>query len=162
MAERRFPAIQLFRKICCAPILSVVLCISSSACHAKDKEVNVEFRTSVGKLIKRFHCEVADTRSKRQLGLMYRKHLEQDSCMLFVFSEEELRSFWMKNTFIPLDIIFVNSQFKVVSVSEHTKPLSEKPIISGKPALYVIELNAGLVESHHITPGNLVYIGNPQ
>ena len=63
--------------------------------------------------------------------------------MLFIFDNERPLSFWMKNTYIPLDIIYVNKSLEIVTIQENTMPLNEKPIPSEKPALFVVEVNAG-------------------
>jgi uncharacterized protein len=89
-----------------------------------------------------FILEVADTEPARQTGLMNRKSMPDNHGMLFVFPDEQKRAFWMKNTLIPLDILFVSSSFHVVSIKQ-MKPLDETSVPSNVPARYAIELNAG-------------------
>jgi len=91
-----------------------------------------------------FDAEIADTPEKSEKGLMYRKHMNENQGMFFIFEEERPLSFWMKNTYIPLDIIFIDSNYQIVSISENCMPLSEQMIPSLKPAQYVLEINAGL------------------
>ncbi|MEO1436517.1 MAG: DUF192 domain-containing protein [Bacteroidota bacterium] len=86
-------------------------------------------------------------------GLMYRKSMGANQGMVFKMPTEEPQSFWMKNTYIPLDIIFVNAQFEIVSIQANTTPLSEASLPSGKPAQYVVEVNAGFCAQHQIQPG---------
>ncbi len=93
-----------------------------------------------------FIAEIANTPKKRQQGLMYRKNLCPSCGMLFVFKKEQPLSFWMKNTFIPLDIVFINRKKKIVDFVT-LKPCEEEnpciPYPSKKPAQYVLEVNAG-------------------
>ena len=93
-----------------------------------------------------FGVEVADTQQKQALGLMFRESMPADEGMLFIFPAEAPRSFWMKNTRIPLDIMYFNSDLVLVSLSADTPPcrVSRCPSYpSIAPAKYVLELNAG-------------------
>lgn len=91
-----------------------------------------------------YHLEVAADRASREHGLMQRASLPHDAGMIFVFASEQLREFWMKDTLIPLDILFLDASGKVVSI--HTmKPLDLSTTSSERPAQYAIELNAGAV-----------------
>lgn len=76
-------------------------------------------------------------------GLMYRKSMLADRGMLFIFPDVRPRSFWMKNTHIPLDIIFINESKRIVTIQANTKPFSEQSVPSYKDAKYVLEVNAG-------------------
>ncbi len=87
--------------------------------------------------------EVMRTEAERERGLMFRRSLPQDHGMLFDFDAERPVQMWMKNTFIPLDMIFISRSGKVVGLAENTEPLSERIISSGAPAAGVIEVNAG-------------------
>lgn len=104
-----------------------------------------------------FTLEVADTPAARQRGLMHRKSMPEDRGMIFVFPGEAVRDFWMRNTHIPLDIIFVNAERKVVSI-EQMKPYDERGASSGKPAKYAIELNKGMAEKAGVKVGDVVEI----
>jgi len=102
------------------------------------------------------NVEVADTPFKRQLGLMHRESLPPDHGMLFVFGEEGLRPFWMKNTLIPLDIIWMDSDLEVVHI-EHATPCRGDPCTTYAPqahARYVLEVNAGYAAEHDIKAGD--------
>ena len=94
--------------------------------------------------------EVADTYEKISRGMMYRNQLETNHGMLFVFEVEEQQSFWMKNTRISLDILFINNKFQIVHIARHTIPYSKDPIPSVKPARYVLEVNAGYCDNNSI------------
>ena len=100
-----------------------------------------------------FTVELALTPEEQEKGLMYRRSLDPDGGMLFIFDRDEIRSFWMRNTLIPLDMVFVNSSMKVVSIYEFAKPGDETGILSGAPARYVLEVNGGRTASCRIKPG---------
>lgn len=87
--------------------------------------------------------EAAVKSAEWQKGLMNRESLAAKEGMIFIGTEERYRSFWMKNTYIPLDIIFLDKDFKIVHIAKNTTPLSEASISSLAPAQYIVELNAG-------------------
>jgi uncharacterized protein len=95
------------------------------------------------KEISKIDIEVAQTPDKTQQGLMYRHSMADSLGMLFVFDVEEQQSFWMKNTYLPLDIIYINANKQIVSIAQNCKPLSEESIPSEGNAKYVVEVNAG-------------------
>ncbi len=107
------------------------------------------------------HCEVADTPKKMARGLMYRTHLKPDHGMIFVAPNETSKLiFWMKNTYIPLDIIWLNHEKKIVYISANTPPCPSKTISCptyspplNQPVQYVLEINAGLTKRLNLTPG---------
>lgn len=90
-----------------------------------------------------FAIEVMRTDAQRQRGLMFRRFMPRDQGMLFDFKTERPVSMWMKNTFLPLDMIFIAKTGIVVGLAENTEPLSETVISSGAPAYGVLEVNAG-------------------
>ena len=98
--------------------------------------------------------EIADTDSSRMRGLMQRTSMPDRSGMLFVFPYEEPQSFWMANTRIYLDLMFVGSDGHIVSIARSTRPLSTEPVPSGRPARYVIETEAGFVDTWGIVEGD--------
>ncbi len=104
----------------------------------------------------RFKVEIADDTQEQALGLMYRDSMPDDQGMLFIFPNEAPRSFWMKNTRIPLDIMYFNKELKMVSLSADTPPckISRCPSYpSIAPAMYVLELNAGKAAELGVGPG---------
>ena len=108
-----------------------------------------------------FSVELAMTPEEREKGLMFRKNLDSDKGMLFIFDKEGKHGFWMKNTLIPLDIIWINNDREVVFINEKTQPCKENdcPIIKPtKDAKYVLEINEGLSEKNGLSVGNKVYI----
>ena len=105
----------------------------------------------------RFSVEIADTQETQRLGLMFRDSMPADHGMLFIFPNEAPRSFWMKNTRIPLDIMYFDKELKLVSLSADTPPckVSRCPSYpSIAPAKYVLELNAGLAASLGVAVGD--------
>ncbi|WP_112310057.1 DUF192 domain-containing protein [Pseudogemmobacter bohemicus] len=101
-----------------------------------------------------FVVEIADTAASRARGLMYRETLAPDAGMLFVYDSPRRAEFWMKNTLIPLDIIFADAQGRVTVVHENAVPGDETPIPGGDGVLYVLEINGGLARKAGITPGS--------
>ena len=98
--------------------------------------------------------ELALTNEQRQLGLMYRKSMPETTGMLFVFPNNEKRSFWMKNTYLALDMIFIDESLIVDSIVYNATPLSTTQRLSKGNAKYVVELNAGLAKKWSIVPGS--------
>jgi hypothetical protein len=108
---------------------------------------------------KTFSVELATTSEKQALGLMFRDSMPEDEGMLFIFPNEAPRSFWMKNTRIPLDIMYFDRNLKMVSVSANTPPcrVSRCPSYpSAAPAMYVLELNAGKADELGVGPGSVL------
>ena len=110
---------------------------------------NLEIINDIGKPIQ-YHVEVAKTDEEQAMGLMNRLDLKNNNGMLFVFDNEKKASFWMKNTFIPLDIIFINKNGSINRIYKNTKPKSLKRIKSKGEVLAVLEINAGEVNKHNI------------
>ena len=100
--------------------------------------------------------EIVSSEADRNRGLMYRKSMPDSCGMLFVFEEMQPLSFWMKNTYIPLDIIFIDDKFSIVSISKNAVPFSEESLPAAGPAMYVVEVNAGFCDNNHIVPGNKI------
>jgi uncharacterized protein len=100
-----------------------------------------------------FDVEIVDTPESRQIGLMNRENLGDDEGMLFIFDSEGVYPFWMKNTLIPLDIIWINSEKEIVFIHENAEPLSLASINPGKNALYVLEINGGFARELGIGVG---------
>lgn len=104
-----------------------------------------------------FQVEVADTESKREQGLMFRKKLDEGGGMLFIFKKEGIYPFWMKNTLIPLDIIWIGADKKVVFVENNAAPCHQEncPEISpASNALYVLEISGGAAKGIGLQAGD--------
>lgn len=100
--------------------------------------------------------EIAKTSEELSRGLMWRNELDADAGMLFVFGDSAPRTFWMKNTPLPLDILFLDTAGTVLNVAASTTPYSEAPVRSAGSARYVLEVNAGFATKHGITAGTKV------
>ena len=100
--------------------------------------------------------EIADTDFEIQTGLMYRESMQNNQGMLFVFVDEENRFFYMKNTKIPLDLIYINSKKNIVGFQKNAKPFDETSLPSNAPAKYVLEINAGLIDQLKIAIGDRI------
>jgi uncharacterized membrane protein (UPF0127 family) len=100
--------------------------------------------------------EVASTDEEKGRGLMYRTDLDLNQGMLFLFDRDDTQSFYMRNTIIPLDIIYVNSRFEIVDIYRNTKVLDETSLPSAAPAMYVVEVNAGICDKYKIDDGDKV------
>ena len=106
-----------------------------------------------------FYVERADDDNERAMGLMYREQMDDDSGMLFIFPDSQYRAFWMKNTLIPLDILYFDNSRKLINISENTPPCKNTTTRcpnypSEKPAKYVLEINAGLSQKHGFKVGD--------
>jgi len=104
--------------------------------------------------------ELALTRDAQARGLMYRTELTDGAGMLFVFDEEKERAFWMSNTPISLDILYIRSDATIVSIAAQTTPYSEKTIPSRGPARYVLEVPGGWSKRHGVKPGDRLTLPN--
>ncbi|MDP2357488.1 MAG: DUF192 domain-containing protein [Beijerinckiaceae bacterium] len=103
-----------------------------------------------------FQVEVAKTDEQRARGLMFRKFMPQDRGMLFDFKTEQPVMMWMRNTYIPLDMVFIARDGRVINVAENTEPLSERTIASAAPAFAVLELNAGVARKIGLNSGDRI------
>ncbi len=107
-------------------------------------------------IVKGIEIEVADNAEEIKQGLMFRQNMDEGKGMLFIFPNMQPRGFWMKNTLIPLDIIYVDANKKIVSIQKNTTPLSEKNLPSDSDAQYVIEVNAGFADRYGLKAGDIV------
>jgi uncharacterized membrane protein (UPF0127 family) len=105
----------------------------------------------------RLRVEIASDNAARLRGLMYRKHLDADAGMLFDFQNDNFRSFWMKNTILPLDILFIRADGTISSIVANATPYSEKVISSEEPVRAVLEINAGRAAALGIRPGETIH-----
>src|SRR5215470_11020814 len=103
-----------------------------------------------------FAVELASTPEEQAKGLMFRRELPEGQGMLFDFHHEQPTSFWMKNTYVPLDMIFIRGDGRILRISENTVPLSEALVPSGGPVRAVLEVNGGTAKKLGIAPGDRV------
>lgn len=102
------------------------------------------------------HVELASTEANRSRGLMYRNHLEPDAGMLFLFPEPAPLTFWMKNTLIPLDMLFLDHERRVLGIVENAAPETETPRRVAGESQYVLEVGGGLSRQWGVEPGSTV------
>lgn len=121
----------------------------------KEGEVTFLKKESL-EIITKIDVEVAVTPQERMQGLMYRSKMDENKGMLFIFEREELQSFWMKNTKISLDIIFIDSNGIINTIHRNTEPYSEESLRSKQPSRFVVEVNGGFCEKNHIKEGDLI------
>lgn len=120
-----------------------------------ERNPQVVFTNDEGKKIV-VYVELARTSQEHAQGLMYRRALKDDQGMLFIFPSETIQSFWMKNTYIPLDMIHINNNLEVVGIVENARPHDTSPHVVGRPARFVLEVNAFFARQHQIHAGQKV------
>jgi hypothetical protein len=120
------------------------------------KEGELTFYSKNNEPIITIDIELADNEYDRQLGLMKRKSMEENQGMIFIFPDEDQRSFWMRNTFISLDMIFVNSNKEIVTIHKNTRVLSDQSYPSSAPVIYVVEVVAGFTDKYNIKEGDKI------
>jgi uncharacterized membrane protein (UPF0127 family) len=145
-----------------SPAVAVPDSRSPQVCREVERELRarpprtepLEIRTRGG--AHKFNVEIAADDASRELGLMCRKSMAPSHGMLFEFDVPEQQTFWMKNTFIPLDIIYVGADGRIVSIARSAKPFDETPLPSAGPAKAVLEIDGGLSRKLGIRDGDRV------
>lgn len=135
-------------------VLLAGLLVGLGAARADAMLEPLTFETAGGS--RAFSVEVMRTDADRARGLMFRRYLPADRGMLFLFDREQIVAMWMKNTYIPLDMVFVGRDGRVVSIAADAEPMSEAVVSSGGPASAVVELNAGAAVRMGLKPGDRV------
>ncbi len=149
--------------------LSITLALASLSCKQEEgnksiapteiaftKEGELSLFKNDGTFIRTIDIEIADDDYQRETGLMHRSSLKESQGMLFVFEQEEQRGFFMKNTLIPLDLIYLNKEGVIVSFAENAKPEDLTTLPSQVPAQYVLEINGGLSEEWVLEVGDSI------
>ena len=139
-----------------AAVLLIIAPFSAGAEPATIKATVVLSGASQPEKIKTLTLEIARTENEHARGLMYRREMARDSGMLFIFSENKERSFWMKNTPLSLDLIFLDDRKTVVGVAANATPFSTEGISVNSPSRYVIEVNAGVAKELGIITGSKI------
>lgn len=111
---------------------------------------------NTGHSVIRVDAELAIDDKKQQLGMMFRNRMDEQDGMLFVFPDAQMRYFWMKNTLLPLDILFIGPDARVVSIHENAVPHDETLISSKKPASAALELKGGMAKMWGIKEGAII------
>ncbi len=134
--------------------LLVLTGVFLAACNPQ-KGSQVFIKNSQGKNIK-VSVEIADTPELREKGLMYREEMPNNHGMLFLMPDEIIQTFWMKNTPLSLDIIFIDRNWKIAGIIEGAVPYSTDHLSIEKPSLYILEVNGGFCKKHEIKEGDWV------
>ena len=136
-------------------VFLLFLLLHNNTVFAESYIKNLEIINDTGKLIQ-YHVEIAKTSEEQAEGLMHRLELKKNEGMLFLFDNEKKASFWMKNTLIPLDIIFINKNGSINKIYKNSKPKSLKRIKSKGKVLAVLEINAGEANKNNIGNGSFI------
>ncbi|HEX7227558.1 MAG TPA: DUF192 domain-containing protein [Candidatus Binatia bacterium] len=135
--------------------MSLVFSMIPVACQGQPKVTIETAEDAVS-----FQVEIAATPEKREVGLMYRRELPLNYGMLFIFPGERINSFWMKNTPIPLDMIFISGERKIVGIVHETAPFSLEGRSVSVPSQFVLEINGGLSRRYGFKAGDVVRFDN--
>lgn len=142
--------------------LSIISCDEDAKTNIVAKEVDftkegeLYLIKATGDTLEKIVIEIADNPYERETGLMYRDSIDQNQGMLFIFEDEKMRSFYMKNTKIPLDIFYINADKEIVSFIDNAQPLDENSLPSEAPAQYVLELNSDTSENLGLATGDKI------
>lgn len=139
------------------PLLALLL-VAAPGCDPKQPALAIV--SPEGKPLVTVAVEIARTRSEREVGLMFRKQLGADQGMLFVFAQPQAQTFWMHNTLIPLDMLFVGADRRIIGIVANATPMSDRSLSVPGASLYVLEVNGGFCARHKITAGDRVQFSN--
>ena len=160
MGIRYFHIVTL--SICLAPLTTLTSCKEETK-TIKQKKVTFKkegelelIKASNDSTIIKLDIEIADNEFETQTGLMYRDAMKNNRGMLFIFPDSRPRSFYMKNTRFPLDIIYLDANKQIVSIQENAQPFNENSLPSNAPAKYVLEVNAGLANKWQLVVGDKI------
>jgi uncharacterized membrane protein (UPF0127 family) len=142
----------------CFLATALLACVTGSACATDASGARVVLHTGGGDVTVK--VEVADTPDERALGLMYRKELAADAGMLFIFDAEDHLSFWMKNTPLPLDMIFITNDKRILGIVKDAVPYTTTSRAVAGKSRYVLEVNAGFTAKHGVKSGDTVSFEN--
>jgi len=134
-------------------LVAATLLISGPLAQAFSRDI-VVIRAHGGSY--RFNVELAISDEERAQGLMFRKEMASDAGMLFLYNQDQAVTFWMKNTYLPLDMIFIASDGRITQIVRHAQPFSENLIPSNTYIRGVLEVNAGVADRYEIEPGDRV------
>jgi uncharacterized membrane protein (UPF0127 family) len=148
---RMLDRVRRFRPL--AFVLALVFLAGCMIAHARELQP-LEIASKNG--VHTFAIELALTDEEQARGLMFRRELPEGQGMLFDFGDEGVREFWMKNTYIPLDMIFIRGDGRIAKIAEHTVPLSEARVSSDRPVRAVLEVIAGTSRKLGIAAGDSV------
>ena len=121
----------------------------------KEGELTI-YKEGSDSVIVKYNIEIAESDYETQTGLMYRESMELDQGMFFIFPDVLFHSFYMKNTKIPLDLIFIDDKLRIASFKENAQPMDETGLSSEVPVQYVLELNAGQCKQYSLAVGDRI------
>jgi uncharacterized membrane protein (UPF0127 family) len=154
-----------FRSFCSALCSLLVLVAATAFANGDAAQLDQTFPKASLQIatpdarVHRFRIWVAETDPQRMRGLMFVKHLDDDQGMLFIYPQTQVISMWMKNTYIPLDMVFIGTDGRVTHIAANTTPHSLETVSSKTPASAVLELKGGMAQKLKIAPGALVTFG---
>lgn len=120
------------------------------------KQGELSFTKADGGFISNIDIELAEDDAKRANGMMYRNEMKENQGMLFIFPSEDMQSFWMMNTVLSLDIIFVNADYEIVTIHKNAKPFDRSSYASTAPAQYVVEVKGGYCDKFKVETGDKI------
>jgi uncharacterized membrane protein (UPF0127 family) len=145
------------RRLLAAAPVAALLALAAPGAKSAAAEIQLEALVIASDSQKHhFRVEIADEPHEQSRGLMYRQSLPEDGGMLFDFHQERPASFWMRNTYIPLDMLFIKADGTIESIAERTTPLSERSVPSKGAVRFVLEINGGLSQKLGIEAGDRV------
>ena len=113
-------------------------------------------KAETGDTLMKMDVEYANTPNRIEYGMMYRKSMDETMSMLFFMGNMQMRSFWMKNTYVSLDIIFIDDKLRIVSIQKNAEPLNTRSLASDGPAQYVLEVKGGLSDKLGLAAGDMI------
>ncbi len=156
----RKPSAKILRTVLLIAPIAVAITVMAVFAACAQEQPKVAITGQDGRDLVVVNVEVAATNAKRELGLMFRRHLDEQAGMIFLFKQPQHLTFWMKNTLIPLDMIFADSDGRIVGIVENAAPLSESIDAVDGDSQYVLEVNGGFCKRHGIIAGDrLRFIG---
>ncbi|MAP55494.1 DUF192 domain-containing protein [Altibacter sp.] len=129
--------------------------LTKEVTFTKEGELTLR-KAETDSVVARLDIEIADDAYQTETGLMYRKSMPDSQAMLFVFENEQRRAFYMKNTEFALDILFINKNNEIVTIRKNAQPFDETSLPSEAPAIYVLEVNAGLSDTWGLEKGDSI------
>ena len=113
-------------------------------------------KAETGDTLMKMDVEYANTPNRIEYGMMYRKSMDETMSMLFFMGNMQMRSFWMKNTYVSLDIIYIDDKLRIVSIQKNAEPLNTRSLASDGPAQYVLEVKGGLSDKLGLAAGDMI------
>jgi hypothetical protein len=145
-------------------IILIALLIIISGCTTQDQEKKLKIKSVIIMTADKnitINAEIADSYEEREKGLMNRTEMKDNGGMIFMFDYEEKLAFWMKNTLIPLDMIFINSNKTIIDIKHNVPPCTTEECetyISKEKAKYTLEINGGICEKNGVKEGDKIII----